>query len=122
MKTNKKLLILGIFFLLLPRIYYHFVSKEGGIVALLAIAFSGIGAILILLSFAKKEKYKLSEIRNGKVFEIKSLYISPRETRVSISFENKENQYTISPIPDELKGVSCGEKYCKRKNIIVKIN
>jgi len=122
MKTNNKLLILGMFFLLLPRIYYHFVSKEGGIISLLAIAFAGIGAILILFSFAKKNNYKFNEIKDNKVFEIMTIYKSPWETRVGISFKNKESQYTISPIPDELWETSCGEKYCKRKNKIVKIN
>ncbi len=121
MRANIKSLIAGIFFLLLPRIYFHFISNEGGIISLIAIVFVTLGTILIIYSFAKKESYKITDMRNGKIFEIKSLYTTPWETRVGISFKNKEAQYFISPIPKELKDVSCGEKYCKIKNKIIKI-
>ncbi len=122
MKMSLKSLIPGIILMLLPRIYYHFVSEEGGIVSILAIFSVAIGAILIIYSLVKKDNYKVKEIKNGKVFEIKSLYITPWKSRVGITFKEGENQYFISPIPEELTRASCGEKYCKRKNEIVKIN
>lgn len=122
MKANIKSLILGIFFLLLPRIYYHLVSQEGNMAPPLAMIFITAGAILIIYSFTKKDKYKLKDIKMGKVFEIKSVYDTPWESRIGISFENKEGRYNISPIPEELMKTACEEKYRKTKNGIIKIS
>jgi len=121
MKANVKLLVLGIFFLLLPRIYYHLVSQEiSATISLLALISALVGVALIIKSFVKKE-YKISDIKMGKIFEVKSIYLTPWGCRVGINFEGRDKRYFISPTPKELKGLSCKTKYQKTKKGIVKI-
>ena len=79
---------------------------------------------LVLSEFwtsSKKEKYKVENIKSGKIFEIKTIYKTPWESRVCISFGNKEEQYQVYPIPEDLMQASCGEKYRKQGSKIVKI-